>query len=106
MARLEVTFKFPAALGGGDVTLRDLTVEEEIQCYNLFEGQRRYYEMVKRCIVQVRGVKCDGENRDEVFGSLSPKERDLVFLGYRSIHVAEETEKAPFLASARTKATV
>lgn len=101
MSGITVTYTFPGSLGGGKVTMRELTAEQSLVLAKMFvdEPARRMDEAVKRSVVECRGVKWTPENRDVEWAALSAKVRDLLFGAYARLHVADRTEQDAFFDS-------
>ncbi len=96
-----VEFRWPPSIGEGSVVLRELSAEETLQVVSAFSDPfRGTLELAKRAIVRVDGLDVTPERRDEVWSTLSAKQRDLVLDAYRWLHVATQEEREAFFASA------
>lgn len=99
MSKMTDTFKFA---DGGEVVMRPLSVEGEIQVDELFREARRPHERIKRALVSVRGEAVTAENWDQVYSRLTPIERDLVAHAFVAMNRPDRDEIATFLGTRST----
>jgi len=102
VARTRVTYKFPAAFGGGKLVIRELNTEEMINVSQFITQNvaRFVAERSKRAVVECRGTKWDAENRDGMWDLLTAKEHDLVNSAVGRLHNATGEEEVDFFATA------
>lgn len=100
MTKTTWTYTFPKSMGGGQVTIRELTPQEMVNVIDSTESAMTIAdELVKKCIVSVGGVEVDGQNRDKVWHAFSAKQRELLNRAYRKLHIPDKDEDTDFFGS-------
>jgi hypothetical protein len=88
------------------ITLRELTVEEEKAAMRAAQGNIQEYmlEGAMRSLDAIDGkaVTWEANEKQNAFGALSPKVRELVTRGFGVITLPKNTDSEAFLASAQT----
>lgn len=91
------TFQIPS---GSEITVRMVNTEEVIELANIYDNQVRLsYELAKRTLVKLDGQAVDAKNREELWGTLTHRDRQFVLMAYNSVNGIPEEETRSFLAS-------
>lgn len=87
------------------ITLKLLTLEEELQGNKLVESSKNLLEKVALALVAVNGraVNWASGSVDTLVGSWSPPCRQLLIAAYTSIHLPNDEDTTSFLATVMTE---
>lgn len=100
MTKTTWTYWFPKSLGGEEVTIRELTPQEQANIIGSSNDPVTIAdELVKKCIVKSGGVEVDGSNRDSIWHRFNAKQRELLNRAYRNNHIPSKDEDEDFFGS-------